>query len=115
MPSRPRPILLANELGRGFGHLEKLLSVARGLQAVGRRALLAVPEPAAVARLAHLAGDLPVLQAPRLERAPAPGPLETMGDILAAAGFADAQATRGVVEDWHRILAGLQPALVITD
>ena len=112
LPGPRRPILLANELGRGFGHAYKLLLVARGLAAAGERPVLVLPDPETTRALG---GDFEVLTAPPLERAAVPPAFESMGDILAAAGLGDVAATGTVMQRWEDILARVQPALVIGD
>jgi rhamnosyltransferase subunit B len=112
----PRPrrrVLLANELGRGFGHLHKLQVVAGAVREIGDP-VLAVGDDELARALAGLDGPIPTLPTPPLERRDGPPP-ESMGDILAAVGMADRAVTGRMLQRWDARLAELDPALVVTD
>jgi hypothetical protein len=103
-------VVLAWELGGGFGHVENLRWLAARLSAQGMRCIAAVKN---VDRAAALAKDgVAVLQAPAWKRAKSS---VTLGDWLGDAGLGDPQALRRLLEAWLRIIDEIKPDLVVCD
>lgn len=93
-------ILLAWELGAGYGHLLQLAAVAGRLRAAGHAVLIAVHDLAGAAEVLGARG-LAFVQAPvfhRRQRAPAP-PV-SHAEMLALEGYADEGSARGLVSGW---------------
>jgi rhamnosyltransferase subunit B len=105
----PRPILLANELGDGLGHLEKLLVVARAVADLGPP-VLAVPAPELVPPV-----PFALRRTPHLERCQDGPPSTNLGDVLARAGFTLSPVAARMRAEWDALLDELQPALIVTD
>ncbi len=105
-----KTILLAWELGAGFGHLVNLRRVALRLAAHGFRCIAAVQD---VDKAAFLTNDgIAVMQAPAWRPAKSSA---TLGDRLGDAGLADPQALRQLLEAWRGIIDVTKPDLVISD
>ena len=108
-------ILLGWELGAGAGHHVKLRAVAAELKARGHEPVLALQQTDS------LDPDLPCWQAPLwpgqiVTRARAVAKLPaTMGDILATIGLDDVEALRALIAAWGRLIAAVDPALVMTE
>lgn len=110
-------ILLAWELGEGFGHLAKCLQIAQGLSRRGHTAVLALKD----LRLPAGVGDVPpgttVLQAP-LTAQPRFGyrrmPVN-YADVLLRCGFADAHDLAARLLAWQGIFALARPEALVAD
>lgn len=117
--TRPgKTVLVGWELGKGFGHVEPLLRVAKELAAKGHRVVFAVKELAN--SWALLRGEsFPVLQAPLWSRPPdvGPGPFvaATYADILAVHGYTDVEDLMPMVQGWQGLLDLVQPSMVLCD
>lgn len=111
-------VLLASELGYGFGHIRPLLTLATALDAVGFDPVLAVPNLIEVWPLTASI-PYPVVQAPRgpdhKRVIPPPGFLAGFTDILAANGYASIDELLPLVCGWDRLLEWLEPVLLIAD
>jgi hypothetical protein len=105
-----RSVLLAWELGSGFGHVSALRRMAERLAPRGFRCFTAVKNVGAAAALAD--AGIQVLQAPVWKIAQSSA---TLGDSLGDAGLADAQALRMLLEAWRRIIDQTVPELIIAD
>ncbi len=109
-------ILLAWELGDGFGHVTRLLPIARRLTDAGHECIFAVRDVVMAWPLLADAGFW-VLQAPfvavpdHLPRT-ATG---SFGDILAVAGFSDPSRLAPLVGAWSDFIAFVRPDLIIAD
>lgn len=108
-------ILIGWELGSGSGHVTKLAMIVAELRARGHAVSIAAQD------IARWPADVPVWQAPLwpqqivpLHRAAAVTP-NTMGDILVAMGLADEPALTAMIAAWDRIIAAVDPALVIAE
>jgi rhamnosyltransferase subunit B len=114
-----RTVLFASELGGGFGHVARLLPVARALAAHGYRPVFAVPNPVEVHPLLSSRSFL-CLQAPRIEQqreiARVQAPLaESFADILRLAGFADEHVLLPTLGCWQALLDFVAPALIVCE
>lgn len=105
-----RRILLAWELGGGFGHVAILRRIAARLKAHGFRFVAAVKDLGTAAALAD--DGIELVQAPRWKASQSSA---TMGDMLADVGFGDPQVMRPRIEAWSGIIDQYKPALVISD
>jgi len=105
-----RRILLAWELGGGFGHVAILRRIAARLKAHGFRFVAAVKDLGTAAALAD--DGIELVQAPRWKASQSSA---TMGDTLADVGFGDPQVMRPRLEAWRAIIDRYRPALVISD
>lgn len=108
-------ILFAWELGGDYGHLSRLLPVARELQARGHTTVFAVRD---------LMGAEALLAPHRITAFQAPlwlGQLTNLPDpisypeMLMRFGFLNAQALTGICRAWRNLVALLQPDLLILD
>jgi UDP:flavonoid glycosyltransferase YjiC (YdhE family) len=105
-----KTVLLAWELGAGFGHVTSLRRIALRLAARGFRCVAAVKD---VGTAAVLASDgFEVLQAPVWNKAKSS---VTLGDTLGDAALADPWTLRQLLQGWRRIVAETKPDLVISD
>ncbi|MFS0736046.1 glycosyl transferase-like UDP-glucuronosyltransferase [Sphingomonas sp. 1P06PA] len=108
-------ILIGWELGSGSGHVTKLTMILAELRARGYDVTIAAQD------IARWPADIPVWQAPLwpqqivpLHRPNIVTP-NTMGDILVAMGLADRPALTAMIAAWDRIIAAVDPALVISE
>src|SRR5262249_51401106 len=105
-----KTVLLAWELGAGFGHVVSLRNIAASLRPQGFRCVAAVQDVGSAAAIAR--DGIEVLQAP------AWGPAKssaTLGDRLGDSGLADPQALQQLLTAWQRIFDETKPDLVIAD
>lgn len=112
-------ILFAAELGGGFGHVRRLLPLARAAAARGFRPLFMVGNPGEAGAFVASAG-FEVRAAPspgrRASSTPRRGDVATtFGDVLAGAGFADRQYLLDATAAWDAELARLRPAAVVCE
>ncbi|HEY0836692.1 MAG TPA: nucleotide disphospho-sugar-binding domain-containing protein [Azospirillum sp.] len=111
-------VLLAWELGDGFGHVTRLLPVARRLRAAGHDCVFAV-RSLDNSHVALAPEGFTFVQAPFAIPATAPGkekePLSTFGDILATVGFADVNRLMPMVAAWQGLIDVVDPALIVAD
>ncbi|HET7681854.1 MAG TPA: glycosyl transferase [Xanthobacteraceae bacterium] len=103
-------VLLAWELGAGFGHIATLRQVAARLSAHGMRCVAAVKDVGGAAELAR--DGIALLQAPVWKPARSSA---TLGDRIGDAGLADPQALRQLLAAWCRIIDEIKPDLVVCD
>ncbi|MBN8980655.1 MAG: glycosyl transferase [Rhizobiales bacterium] len=114
-----KTVLLAWELGGGFGHIAGLRRYAARFARHGVRMVAVLRNPDAARGLADLGVE--ILQAPpwpekslsAKQRAALSS--ATMGDSLASAGFADAAALDGLLTRWRGIFQRVRPDLVVAD
>jgi hypothetical protein len=105
-----RSVLLAWELGAGFGHALALRQIAVRLMQRGFRCIAAVKDIGAAAPLSE--AGIEVLQAPLWKAAQSSA---TLGDALGDAGLADAQSLRQLIEAWRHIIDKTAPDVVVAD
>ncbi len=111
---RPR-VLLAWELGAGFGHSTKLARIGARLAAAGCEVVAALPDLALAGPL-HKAG-IPVLPTPHLAPAPpvAQRTSARLTDSLIQAGLMGDSAVQQALAGWQRLLDEMQPHLLVLD
>ncbi len=110
-------VLLAWELGQNLGHLARLLAVARVLHQAGAELIWALPE--------HALQSSSLAQAPgHKTRAPSSGfhlqkslapSVHSYADILALAGFTQADVIQRGVQAWHALFAQHRVNKVVLD
>ena len=110
-------ILLAWELGDGFGHVSRMLTIAEELRVRGHDCVFVVRNLEVVAARVQAAG-FDVLPAPTqaIRYAPSNGhPPTSVGDILAFIGFAEIERLRPFIKIWTSLVSRLAPDVVILD
>lgn len=106
-------VLLAWELGGGYGHVAKLLPLSRRLRAAGHDVALLLREPH---RAAGAEEGVPVAMAPHWKGRNPPGASAiNYAGVLALSGYASAENVRGLVAAWRRIYASTQPHLLVAN
>lgn len=109
-------ILLAWELGSGLGHIMRLLRLSERFCRHHLNLIAAVRDPIAAQALA--AHGVEVVQAPAWPSWPSTGRPQSsasMADNLASCGLADEQVLRMLLLAWDRLLALIEPDLVVAD
>lgn len=112
-------VLFVAELGSGFGHVRRLLPLARAAVHAGYRARFLVANPLEVGGCLGSAG-FELAAAPTVPRTarnlPEPGAVATsFGDVLGGSGFADADFLRAICARWDSELAALRPLAVVSE
>jgi UDP:flavonoid glycosyltransferase YjiC (YdhE family) len=111
-------VLLAWELGDGFGHVTRLLPVARRLREAGHDCIFAV-RSLENSHVVLAPEGFTFLQAPFAIPTAPPGqekePMSTFGDILATVGFADINRLLPMVTAWQGLFDVVDPALIVAD
>lgn len=110
--------LFAWELGRGLGHVLRIKRLAARLKPHGIRPVAAVRNPASAQILTE--DGIEVLQAPLWPDPIAAGSAfydssSTFGDMLAGLGLADARTLTAMLAAWDRLLALVDPDLIVAD
>jgi len=107
-------VLLAWELGAGFGHLMNLKPIAQELIARGHQVVAAVKDMEA-ARFAFSNTGIQILQAPSgRSRKRWPTPV-TFADILRNVGFGEIPTLQSSVLAWRTIYQAVQPDIVVCE
>ena len=109
-------IVLAWELGGGYGHLNRLRALAQGLLASGHNLTLAVRYPDA-ARKVFTGMDVVIVQAPFYSRA-LPNALEQTPayvHVLFNVGYGHQDILNRLVAGWFFLLSRLKPDMIIAD
>jgi hypothetical protein len=102
------PVVFGAELGAGFGHVRRLLPLARAARQAGHRPIFFTGNPGEVAPLLEeeafevRAAPIAGMSGPRR---PTGGGAVTFGDILGAAGFADRERLVAAARAWDDCLA----------
>lgn len=115
--TKTRRVLLAWELGSGFGHAQRLLTAAQALQAVGWQPIVAARHITTLSD-EHAASGIPLLQAPmHVPLAPKDGSFRalTYADIMAIAGYGRLDALRAITAGWDALIDLVCPAVIIAD
>ncbi len=112
-------ILFVAELGGGFGHVRRLMPVARAAVAAGHRPVFVVSNPEETRGFVNAAG-FEIRGAPRIPRAPgraagASGPVRTFADLLGAVGFAEPRVLGAVTAAWEALLSELRPMAIVCE
>lgn len=107
-------ILMAWELGAGYGHLAPLLSLARPLLRAGHQVAFAVRD--VVGAEAVLGGSgIPWYPAPANFSPSGEVTLHSYPQILLSTAFSDAAELRARTRAWQSLYASLEPDLLICD
>lgn len=107
---RRQRVLFVAELGGGFGHVRRLLPLARAAKQLGYQPTFLVQNPREVGRILDDEFELaraPV--APPPPRASEPSIAHSFADLLARAGFADTDFIARSVHAWRRVIGELAP------
>ena len=108
-------ILIAWELGNGYGHIARVLPLAVELQRRGHEPALVLREVTRAETLVTRHG-LRVLQAPvypdRVKGLPAGA---SFAELLMHAGYLDPQGLAGLARAWRELFALLRPQLLVCD
>jgi UDP:flavonoid glycosyltransferase YjiC (YdhE family) len=108
-------ILLTWELGLNFGHLARLLPIAKQLKSRGHAVLVAARELTSAARVLGPHG-ISFVQAPYLaEGLPLPHRPAGYSDVVRAQGWGDRLTLRGLTEGWINLYRMFRPDLVVAD
>jgi hypothetical protein len=112
-------VLFVSELGGGFGHVQRLLPIARAAASDGHSVIFLVPNPDEVKVLLAPAGFEARLAPIALSRpgatSTAPAVATSYGDILGAIGFGDVDYLSHAIARWEATLADLRPAAVVCE
>jgi UDP:flavonoid glycosyltransferase YjiC (YdhE family) len=111
-------ILFVAELGGGFGHVRRLLPVARAAAQGGHRPVFVTANPDEVSALLADAGFEGRAAPTAVRRAPVlPGGAvaTSFADVLGAVGFAERDYLRDITSAWDALLADLRPAAVVCE
>ncbi|HEX4300185.1 MAG TPA: nucleotide disphospho-sugar-binding domain-containing protein [Gammaproteobacteria bacterium] len=107
-------ILMAWELGAGYGHLAPLLTLARPLKAAGHEVSFVVRD--VVAAEAVLAGSgIPFYPAPANFSPSGAVTLHSYPQILLSTAFNHADEVRARVRAWRSLFEMLKPAVLVAD
>ena len=104
--SAPR-VLVAWELGAGYGHVANLLPLLRAFAAAGWEASVAARDPAPFE-----AAGIAALQAPKAQRAASGFPAINLSAILLDWGYDSAAALAALVAGWRRLFDQTRPDLL---
>ncbi|MBN2808015.1 MAG: hypothetical protein JXR80_00815 [Deltaproteobacteria bacterium] len=115
-------ILCAWELGGGFGHLTRLLPVARALQQAGHEVVIAVPDPDVARTMAGRyfpEGTAPLIKGIRWRAANDPDikkkPTPILADVLSLVQFSEFERLAAMVRVWRRVLETHKPDMIVAD
>src|SRR6266446_2093758 len=105
-------VLLAWELGEGFGHVQTLVQIGSALAAQGHRPVLAMRylvEPWPV----YGGAGFPVFSSPGVQRIlwheNRPFQASNFADVLGVHGWAGADALAALVHAWQSLIAAVPP------
>ena len=112
-------ILFVAELGSGFGHVRRLLPLARAAARLGHQPVFLVANPTEAALVLQDSG-IPVAQAPFLAAAPrrssaSEQPARSFADLLLRAGFDDEAVLSRALETWGRLVDSLRPDAAVCE
>jgi len=112
--ARPR-VLVAGELGGGFGHTHRLLAVTDRLVDKGLDAMFAVRNDADTADVMRKFPRASVIPLPRLRRSALNAPGGTYADLLLGCGYHSPDTLEEGVREWRRIFKVENPAVIVCD
>lgn len=107
-------VLVAWELGSGYGHLPAMALLADRLRLAGHAVCAAVPRQSS-ARAALGVDVLEIYSAPNLRECPQPRSAAAFNDVLARAGFDDADEVDALVDHWRGVLTEARVDALVAD
>jgi len=110
-------VLLAWEIGAGYGHVQKFRPLAQALQAKGMQPVAVVRDLAAASEVLS-PYDVPVLQAPMLGFDPKilkGRDVNNYADILLIQGYGNTKFLSGVIDGWCSLIELIKPELIVAD
>lgn len=107
-------VLLAWELGGGYGHVVRLAPLARELARRGHQVVCAMRDLPAAARPLGGSG-IPLLQAPLWVHASALPPSLNYAELLQRCGYLETSAVHALVRGWLNLYELYRPELVLLD
>jgi hypothetical protein len=115
-----RRILFAWELGRGLGHLNRLLPIARAMEERGHKISFALRSNVDAVMIAEALPHAPILPVPICRRLDAGAadksiPAYNYADILFRCGYQSEEALSALINDWHALFARTGADLVVCD
>lgn len=112
-----RRILLAWEMGEGYGHAARLLTIAQGLRDDGWDPVVAARDPKALAERYAQAGIALIAAPAHTSCFDGPGRFRaaSYADIMGVCGYAAPARLAAVTAAWDAILARQAPAAIIAD
>src|SRR5262249_23720046 len=106
-------VLLAWEVGAGFGHARRLLTLAHELKQRGFQPVVAARELQKLTTEYHDA-RIPLVQAPVFRwQAPKPFHARSYADLLAACAYQRVSSLWPPIVGWESLLRLLKPSLII--
>ena len=112
-----RTYLFTWEIGQGFGHIFKLLLVARVLKSQGNRIVFALRDVRSAAAMLRNEG-MEVLQAPthpdRFFPSNGPQP-QSMADVLSVFGFTNPKSLQGLAASWQSLIELVRPDVLVAN
>jgi len=111
-------VLFAWELGDGFGHVNRLLPIARVLKENGVTCAFAVRN-LTVTHPVIARDGFRVFQSPRVTPYVSPEvegkPIASIGDVLATVGYIDPDILTALTDGWAAIIDSFAPDLIVSD
>ena len=107
-------VLLAWELGGGYGHAARVVRLAMELRAAGQRAVMAVREPSRVAGMCG-EGEFTLLESPLAPSHDYVANPRTFAHLLWNAGFGNAAELEARTDRWAELLDSVKADLVVFD
>lgn len=112
--------MVAWELGRGMGHINRLLPIASALSGQGHRVVFAFRSCVDLRGVSGMLPHADILQAPvfrlPLDADPSSRPItRNYADILFQCGYRSADTLGALVGQWHTLFATVGPDLIICD
>ncbi|MEM6780238.1 MAG: hypothetical protein AAF569_00070 [Pseudomonadota bacterium] len=106
-------ILIAWELGKNFGHIIKIIEMAKPLYDRGAEIIFAVQDPGEFLKFKP---DYPytMLQAPFASIRPIKSPILTFTDDLRPCGYNNSSTMAGLIEAWRSLYDLVSPDILVT-
>lgn len=108
-------VLIASELGKGFGHAAQVAMLARAVEATGQRAVAVVKDVPAQRGTLGYESSCAVVQAPVCKPVAPFDRVNSFADILVEAGFADAATLAPRLQAWIDLFGLLKASCLIVD
>ncbi|WP_193188773.1 glycosyltransferase [Nisaea sediminum] len=111
-------VLFAWELGDGFGHVNRLLPIARVLKEKGVTCAFAVRNLTVthpvIARDGFRVFQCPLVK-PYVSKEVEGKPIASIGDVLATVGYVDPDLLAALTDGWSAIIESFDPDLIVSD